>query len=404
MILDESVNASLLCAAKEGVQVYHMIRHNQSFRSMKCTSEIIRSLYGESQFTCSGTKASAIATGVFEPMIRTQIENELKKAEFVCISTDASNRNAVKMFPIILRYFLPTEGIRTRLIEYVSMPDETADSIFEMLKSAWEKWGIKDKIVAFCADNCPTNFGSVERGGTKNVFHRMQEVFNKNLIGIGCLAHILHNAPQDACHNILPFDIQSILVLMYKQFYKSTKQTEALKTFCEELSIEFSNVKGCPSVRFLAKQSCIDSILKIFDALEEYFNSNPSKKVPLSLKRFLNNPLHKFYLIVIRDLCELFESAIRKIEGNQTTGFEAVKTIQNLTEQIQNVIESKFISIQAEEELKHVLRNSEDMDEQTIFETIINPLYGEYSIDFSCYLHVKELIELSNDVIIVENT
>lgn len=264
LILDEKVDDSLLVAAKEGMQVYHMVRHNQSFQSMKCTSEMIRSIYGESQFACSYSKASAIVTGVFKPMIRSKIRNELNSAQFVCISTDASNHNAIKMYPVIVRYFLPTEGTRTRLIEYVSMPSEKGDSIFAMLESAWQKWNIKQKIIAFCADNCPTNFGNVQRGGTKNVFSRLQSVFNDRLMGIGCLAHFTQCTTSSTS---LPFDIQNILVLMYKQFYKSTKQTEALKQFCEELSIEFANVKGCPSVRFLAKKLSIDSILKILRAV-----------------------------------------------------------------------------------------------------------------------------------------
>lgn len=309
--LDDKVNDSLLVAAKEGAQVYHMVRHNQSFNSMDCTSQLLRSAHGESQFTCSAAKAGAIVTGVFEPMIRAQIENELNTVRFVCISTDASNHKAIKMYPIIVRYFLPTQGVRTRLIEYVDMPDETGESIFKMLRTTWEKWGIKEKINALCADNCPTNFGKVQRGGKKNVFKRLQTVFNDGLIGIGCIAHILHNAPQDACSSVLPFDIQNILVLMYKQFYNSTKQTESLKRFCDQLSIEFSKVKGCPSVRFLAKKNSIKSVLKIFVALKQYFDSKPSKKVPQTLKRFLNDPLHKFYLLVVRDLCELFESSIR---------------------------------------------------------------------------------------------
>lgn len=394
-ILDKNIESSLLVAAKEGMQVYHMVRHNHSFDSMKCTSKIMRSVYGEKQFACSSTKAAAIVTGVFEPMIRTQIQIELKEAEFTCISTDASNHKEIKMYPVIFRYFLPLEGIRTRLADYIDMPDETGEAIFQMLKSSWENWDIKDKIIAFCADNCPTNFGSVGRGGEKNVFFRLQSVFNDLLVGIGCLAHILHNAPQDACSNVLPFDIQSILVLMYKQFYNSTKQTEELKAFCEELSIEFSKVKGCPSVRFLAKKNCIESILKIFNALKKYFDSNPSKKVPKSLEMFLADPLHKFYLIVVRDLCELFESAIRMIEGNQTSGIEALKTVENLQAKIQNVIRSKFISIEAEEELNSVknhpkllkdlkiTKKEQEKDSQIvknrIFETILKPLYGKYS-------------------------
>lgn len=207
-----------------------MIKHNQSFESMKCTSKIIRVLYGEKDFKCSATKATAIVSGVFEPMIINQIESELENACFVTIATDASNHNELKMFPILIRYFLPTEGVKIRLIELKHLPGETGKQIFEMLEAAWLKWNIQNKLIAYSADNAPVNFGSADRTGDKNVFHQMQEKFNGKLIGMGCLAHVLHNTPNNACLAYIPYDFNQILTLIYKQFNTSTKQNEALKT------------------------------------------------------------------------------------------------------------------------------------------------------------------------------
>lgn len=138
--------------------------------------------------------------------------------------------------------------------------------------------------------------------------------------------HVLHNTTDDACSSVLPFDIQNILVLIYKQFYRSTKQTEALKSICDELNVDFLKVKGCPSIRFLAKKNSIISVLKIFGPLQQYFEASKSKKV-LNLKTFFADRLSKFYLIIVRDLCQVFEDAIVKIEGNETTGNEAMKIV-----------------------------------------------------------------------------
>lgn len=201
--------------AKEAMQVYHMLRHNQSFDSMKCTSKLIREVYGETKFKCSATKATAIVSGVFEPMIIAQIESELEKASFVTISTDASNHKELKMFPILIRYFLPTEGVKTRLIELNNLPGETGEQIFEMLQRAWIKWKFRNKLIGYSADNAPLNFGSVDRKGDKNVFARMQTEFNNNLIGWGCVGHIFHNTPNDACLAIIPYDFNQILTLIY---------------------------------------------------------------------------------------------------------------------------------------------------------------------------------------------
>lgn len=148
-------------------------------------------------------------------MILSQIQNELNEAKFICISTDTSSRNEIKMYPVIGRFFLPLQGIRTRLIDFSNMYGETGAEIFGVQ--------IKNKIKMFLADNCLTNYGNSDRTGELNVFNRLKSELGDDLIGVGCLAHILHNAPDDSCSSVLPFDIQNILVLIYKQFYKSTK-------------------------------------------------------------------------------------------------------------------------------------------------------------------------------------
>lgn len=365
--------------AKEAMQVYHMVRHNQSFDSMKCTSKMIREVYGETKFKCSATKATAVVSGVFEPMINTQIESELQKASFVTISTDASNHKELKMFPILIRYFLPTEGVKTRLIELKNLPGETGEQIFEMLQETWTEWNFRNKIIAYSADNAPLNFGSVDRSGDKNVFARMQSEFNDNLIGVGCLAHILHNAPNDACLAIIPYDFNQILTLIYKQFNTSTKQSESLKAFCEEMDIEFQKIKSCPNTRFIAKKDSIDSVLRVLSPLKSYFESNPTKNVPLVIKKFFKDPLHKFYLVLVRDLCEMFEHAILKIEGDDICGNEAITIIEDLQNKLQNQIDASYVSIEVENALREACQTDSTVDETSTIKNIAFPLYRKFT-------------------------
>lgn len=330
--IEQQTNENLLMAAKEAAFVYHMARHNESFRSMTCTSNMIRVVCDQKNFSCSKTKASAIVSNVFEPMIIAEIKNELNEADFVSISTDASNHKDIKMFPVIIRFFSPTQGPKIRLIEFTNLTNETGEDIFNFLKLTWQTWGFGEKIICFCGDNCPTNFGAVDRAhGKANVFARLRKELNKNLVGMGCMSHVLHNATQNTCLNVLPFDMQNLLVLMYKQFYNSTKQTEKLKTLCDELEIEFARLKGCPKTRFLAMKNSIKSVLKVIVALKEYFTSSSLKKKPKVISNFFADPLHKFYLIIVRDICQLFEEAILMIEGDEISGFEALKIVYALT-------------------------------------------------------------------------
>lgn len=50
-------------AAKEATYVYHVIQEGQTYQSTKCTSKLIRNLFGCADFKCSETKSEAIATG-----------------------------------------------------------------------------------------------------------------------------------------------------------------------------------------------------------------------------------------------------------------------------------------------------------------------------------------------------
>lgn len=57
---DDDVNI----AAMEATFVYHLIKEGQSYESADCTSELIRTIFGNNpQFKCGRTKAEAIATG-----------------------------------------------------------------------------------------------------------------------------------------------------------------------------------------------------------------------------------------------------------------------------------------------------------------------------------------------------
>lgn len=197
------------------------------------------------------------------------------------------------------------------------------------------------------------------------------------LIGVGCIAHILHNALEDACLNALPFDVQNVLVLIYKRFYKSTKQTEALKDFCNEMSIEYSKIKGCPKNRFLAKKRSIISLLKVFEAAKKYFLSASTKKVPVSLKNVFSDKMSKFYFIIVRDLCEVFEDAIVKIEGNEITGYEAVRIVDGLYRTLETTISMEFFSLDAEKELENIMKIDENITKKTVFDEILRPIYGK---------------------------
>lgn len=249
-------------------------------------------------FHCARTKCEAILNNVLGPFAYDKTKTELESVNYINLSTDASNRGSDKMMPVLARYFIPTAGIRVKLLELSKVKSEKSKSIADLLKTTAENLKIEKKIVGFCGDNCPTNFGSSERGGENNVYYHLKE-WLPFLIGIGCGAHIAHNSLKSACE-VLPIDIQSIVVKVYSHFYIYTVRVEELRSICEGMEgIENVKLLGCPKTRFLALGPAIERILKLFCPLKRYFSG--IKRGQTALKSFFNDPLSKFWLMFAKE-------------------------------------------------------------------------------------------------------
>ncbi|CAG9839444.1 unnamed protein product [Diabrotica balteata] len=94
----------MLIAAKKGTFAYHTIKHLQSFRSSDCTSKLIVSMF-EPKFSAVRTKTEAIVKNVLAQGAQSQLEIDLRKANFVIITIDSSNHREIKVVPLMVRYF-----------------------------------------------------------------------------------------------------------------------------------------------------------------------------------------------------------------------------------------------------------------------------------------------------------
>lgn len=211
-------------AACEGVWAYHVVQSNHSFLSSDCASKLFRQCFKINKFHCGQTRGRAIATNVFAPYARNVLKNDLAKRHYITVSTDASNHGNVKMMPVVVRYFDPTVGVKVKMLEFSSEKGAPSEIIASLIMRAAEKNQITDKIVGFCGDNCATNFGNSARGGQNNVYYRLKQS-NPSLIGVGCSAHIVHNAIKHACL-LLPVNIENIVVTIYSHFYINTVRVE----------------------------------------------------------------------------------------------------------------------------------------------------------------------------------
>jgi hypothetical protein len=60
--------------------------------------------------------------------------------------------------------------------------------------------------LSLCGNNTNTNFGGAQRGGKNNVLTKLRNLWSRNVLGIGCGTHVIHNFVQTSC-DILPIEI-----------------------------------------------------------------------------------------------------------------------------------------------------------------------------------------------------
>lgn len=226
-----------------------------------------------------------------------ELKKDFDKIHFVTILTDASNHGNIKMFPVLVRYFDQHEGVNVRMIEFSNEKGSTSDIIFNLLQKSLETYNIKEKLVGFCGDNENTNFGGINRGGENNVFFRLKSI-NDSIIGIGCAAHIVHNTLKVACEK-MPCDVENVVVKIYSHFYLYTVRVEKLKEFCDSADEQYQKLLGYSKTRFLALFPAIESILRIYEGLKEYFIDTANS--PLVLKNFFLDPVSKIWLLFLKD-------------------------------------------------------------------------------------------------------
>lgn len=58
--------------------------------------------------------------------------NEIKEISFISVSCDTSNHGATKLLPILMQYFDVHKGIKTKVLEILTINEETSDKIIDM--------------------------------------------------------------------------------------------------------------------------------------------------------------------------------------------------------------------------------------------------------------------------------
>ncbi len=337
-------------AAAEGTFAYHTVTHNHSFRSMDCTSSLVKKLF-DPKFACARTKSEAIVTNVLAAVVIKEVVTQLDQAKFVTIALDTSNHNALKLAPILVRYFLPSLGIKTKILEFQSIQGETSDILSEYVLSVLEKYVLQQKLLGFVADNTNTNFGGAERKGQKNLFKKLTDKMNRNVIGVSCGAHIVHNAAKTAC-DMLPVDVEIAINKIFSYFHIYTVRVEKLKDFCEFAEVEYKAVLGSGATRWLSLLPAVERTLSLFEALKLFFREEP--RCPIFLKNFFDDPCSELWLWFVHNQMSLFNVTLLNIQKEDATASEIVSELNVLKGKLLNRRDEKFLSLKVKSLLREL--------------------------------------------------
>lgn len=387
--------------AVEGCIAYHTIVHNMSFLSLDCTIGLNKELFSDSQrvknISCNRTKATGIVKKVLAPLSTEMVRKNIEQINFVSVSSDTSNFGATKLLPILIQYFdAQNNGIQTKILDVLSIKNETSDTITDTILMQLDKYGLKTKCVAFSGDNCNTNFGGMHRYGENNVFAKLTSALQKKIIGVGCPAHIINNAIHKGC-DTLSFDVESIVLKVFNHFSVYTVRTETLKEFCEQSEIEYAKLLYHSKTRWLSLYPAIERILKLFAPLKNYFLNVES--TPKVIKTFFESDVSEAYLFTIHSSMNIVQTNILKIERLDISVLEVKNILKEISENLNERLENNFIPLKVKEIIKNVTDEPKKnllMEETKIFYKTIKdyieswtlPLKNLDVFDWLCFQNV----------------
>lgn len=296
----------------------------------------------DSDYANSSAKSAAINKGVFGELAEAKLREELQTANFLTIAFDGSNIQGRKLLPIFAIFFDRQTELQHRLLNIVELTTgETGEFVAWAIKETIAEYQIpEEKIVAICADNCPTNYGSVKRGGDNNVFAHLRKTFGDKLIGIGCLAHVLNNALKNAA-DMIKFKgdtFSKILSLLHCYFEREGNRKGRFSRLMISLGCASAYLKkptrSYCKTRWLTTGPALDAIVSNYDALYFYFDKEEEGKHLDKFKPFFEDEDTYPWLVILRAIASEFEEAITEIESQGMTLLDGIHIFENLKSQV----------------------------------------------------------------------
>ncbi|XP_044015774.1 uncharacterized protein LOC122857590 [Aphidius gifuensis] len=236
--------------------------------------------------------------------------------------------------------------------------DEKAETISTLIENVLDQHSLLNKLVAFSGDNTNTNFGGRKRGGQNNIFCLLKNKINTNLVGVGCPAHVLHNAIEHALGQFGLYDIDSIVLKIHNYFKIYTVRISELQEFCEFVDITFRDLLYHSKTRWLSLMPCVHRMLQMFPALKSYFLSQDEP--PKILAKFFEDDISECYLFFVHSIMSVFHNKTAQIEKEKNSILEVKDIINEVINLMAARSQEGFVPVGCKKILKQLRENGQE--------------------------------------------
>ncbi|XP_060089771.1 uncharacterized protein LOC132568204 [Heteronotia binoei] len=383
----------------EVVEAYHGVMHHHSYASQGCTNKLLPRMLPDSgiakKISCGWTKATNIVENILAPKSMELLLEDLDAAYFFSIGCDTSNKGNRKFFPVTVRYFSVTEGIKEGLLGFYNDDEETSEAIVAQLCSMLQDNGLSlDRVSSYVADHAAVNFGK-----HKSVFQKLKQL-NKRLIDVGCKCHVLHNCLKMG-KRALSFNVEVFVTQIYSEFSSSARSTDSLRAFFEFVDAEYKDLIQCGPPRWLSLMPAIETVLHCWSALRVYFLScgeeECEKIVWEGFSPEEESSLPLCYTYFLYNLMALFNPIMKKLENTYVSCTELHRILDDLHEKLKQRRRKQFYGRSATAILVNLSasqRETFQREADQAFSRCIDYLEKWYDFDMSIF---KDMALLSLD-------
>ncbi|XP_017886546.1 uncharacterized protein LOC108628855 [Ceratina calcarata] len=283
--LEEKCSSSSLLSYAERVKreeivsVLDIVEHRRSFYSFNHSAEMTNRAECDSNIIknkkLKRTKIVAILKNVLNKAVVDKVTTILRSIPFSILVDESTDMSGNKNLCILARYMY--EGkIQTYLLDYFQLKDGKAEYLYTCFQQIMERYKLPtSNIIGICIDNANVMLDK------RNSFVSGLIEDNKNEVAIfPCICNSMNLVASYACE-CLPKHVAKLLHMLYNYFANSNKKQQGLEELQEIMNMTRQKMREPAKPKWLTLAQSVESVVKQWDTLYEFFAAEISKDVTL---------------------------------------------------------------------------------------------------------------------------